>query len=693
MELKKVIKKPKLENFNKKDSHSDKNNNSTIPVRLNVLLGLSGFLLLLLIIKLGMLTIISGKSYSTIVNQTEATVETTEAPRGVIYDSTGKVLAGNKSIPSISFERLPSITSAEIYKSATRLSKYLTIDTSALTETQEIDYYLTSSKHSKETIKKLGLSNSAVNKLTSSALYKLEVKYLKKNKLELSSSQKNAAAIYNKMAQTTSLSTTTLKSTGVTTKEISEIGERLSQFPGIRINQGWTRYYPQGSSSKTLLGSLSGSPSGLPASSLSTYLAEGYSRTDSVGISGIEKEYEQTLRGISKKTQITTNSQNKIVSSKVTQSGTAGKNLQLTINSKFQSDVSAALKKYMGTDLTTGGYAAVMNPKTGGLYAMAGWDRNVKTGKLTQNDLAVIQDPIVMGSAVKPAMVSMALQAGVITPTSSTQDDQIIKLAGTAEKHSDFNPTGVKIPLTAEQALEDSSNTYMIQLALKMNGTPYVSGMSLNVSSNIWQKMRNGFGEFGLGSRTGIDLPGETAGYKGSITGSLASSFIDEAFGQYDTYSVIQMARFVSTIANGGYLVQPKVVASVLKSGKNGVRSSVASEVSPTIQGYVKMNSAQWNVIKTGMWDVANGSSQYNTGGTLIHELSPKVAAKTGTAESFVDGQQTQNDTLIMYSPYAPFAIAIAYVGDKVDSFGAVEKAAAAIYNAFWKDVMPKPND
>ncbi|WP_257611651.1 penicillin-binding transpeptidase domain-containing protein, partial [Oenococcus oeni] len=142
---------------------------------------------------------------------------------------------------------------------------------------------------------------------------------------------------------------------------------------------------------------------------------------------------------------------------------------------------------------------------------------------------------------------------------------------------------------------------------------PYVSGMSLNVSSNIWQKMRNGFGEFGLGSRTGIDLPGETAGYKGSITGSLASSFIDEAFGQYDTYSVIQMARFVSTIANGGYLVQPKVVASVLKSGKNGVRSSVASEVSPTIQGYVKMNSAQWNVIKTGMWDVANGSSQYNT--------------------------------------------------------------------------------
>ncbi len=101
-----MIKKPKLENFNKKDSHSDKNNNSPIPVRLNVLLGLSGFLLLLLIIKLGMLTIISGKNYSTIVNQTEATVETTEAPRGVIYDSTGKVLAGNKSIPSISFERL-----------------------------------------------------------------------------------------------------------------------------------------------------------------------------------------------------------------------------------------------------------------------------------------------------------------------------------------------------------------------------------------------------------------------------------------------------------------------------------------------------------------------------------------------------------------------------------------------------------
>ncbi|MDN6900833.1 penicillin-binding protein 2 [Oenococcus sicerae] len=683
--------KPELKNFNRKEQRSG--NSSIIPTRLNILLGVSGFLLLLLIIKLGMLTIVSGNSYLALINKTDATVETTAAPRGIIYDSTGKVLVGNKSVPSISFERLPEISTTDIYNTAGRLSKYLSVDTNSVTQSQEIDYYLANKKNNDKTINALKLTSKQKNKLTNSEIYKKTVHYLQKKNFKSTGSEKNSVAIYEKMIQTTSLSTTALKSTGVTTSEISRIGERLSQFPGIRVNQGWTRDYPQGSSAKSLLGSLSGSASGLPESGLSTYLAQGYTRTESVGISGIEEQYEQTLRGINKKTQITTNSQNKIVKSKVTQSGQSGNNLQLTINAKFQSDVSNILKENMQTGLTTGGYAAVMNPKTGGLYALAGWDRNNQTGKLTQNDLAAVQDPIVMGSVIKPAMVAMALQAGVITPSNSTQDDQLIKLAGTPEKHSDFNPTGTKIALTAEQALEDSSNTYMIQLALKMNGTPYVSGMSLAVSSSIWNTMRNGFGQFGLGLRTGVDLPNETPGYRGSITGSLASSFVDESFGQYDTYSVIQMARFVSVIANGGYLVQPKVVESVLKSGKNGVQPSVTSSLTPTIQGNVKLSSDEWNVIKTGMWNVANGSSSYNTGGTLIHTLRPRVAAKTGTAESFTNGQQTQNDTMVMYSPYAPYAIAIAYPGDKVDSFGNVEKAAAAIYNAFWNDVMPKPND
>ncbi|KGO32333.1 hypothetical protein Q757_01615, partial [Oenococcus alcoholitolerans] len=343
------------------------------------------------------------------------------------------------------------------------------------------------------------------------------------------------------------------------------------------------------------------------------------------------------------------------------------------------------------TGLSTGGYAAVINPYTGGVYAMAGWDRNNQNGQLTQNDLAPIQDPIVMGSAIKPAMVSMALQDGIITPDDSVQDDQIIRLAGSPSIHSYFNPNGNRIPLNAQEALENSSNTYMVQLALKMNGTPYSEGMGVPVSSTIWNRMRNGFAQFGLGMRTGVDLPGETPGYRGSTSGERRTSFINESFGQYDTYSVIQMARFAGTIANGGYLIKPRLVASVLKSGQNGIASSVVGSFSPTIQGQVKMSDDQWNVIKQGMWNVANGSSPYNTGGRALHELNPKVAAKTGTAEVFTNGQSTQNDTLIMYSPVAPFALAVAYPGDTVGTYGNVEKAAAAIYNAFWKDVMPRP--
>ncbi|MFT8917578.1 MAG: penicillin-binding transpeptidase domain-containing protein [Oenococcus sp.] len=683
-----MINKPEFQNFNKKNNRQD--NRSIIPTRLNILLGLSAFLLATLVVRLAMLTLVSGNSYLAMINRTDTTVETTEAPRGLIYDSTGQLLVGNRSIPSVSFERLPQISASEIYKTAGRLSQYLALGARNVTQRQQIDYYLANARNNKRTIKNLKLSTRRLNKLSNAQVYQREVKYLVKQNFSLPASEQNSVAIYTRMMQTTNLTTGTIKSDNVSDKEISEIGERLAEFPGIRINQGWVRDYPHQQALRTVLGNLSGS-NGLPETRVNTFLSQGYSRADNVGISGIEMQYEQTLRGISRQTRLTTNNQNQIVGSRVIQQGQAGHNLQLTINAKFQNDVANIIKSNILGDLSTGGYGVVMNPYTGGIYAMAGWDRNNQTGALTQNDMAVIQDPIVMGSAVKPAMVATALQAGIITPQSSTQDDQAIRLAASNPIFSYFNPSGRKIPLDARQALENSSNTYMVQLALKMNGTPYSQGMRLPVSPTIWQRMRNGFGQFGLGSRTGIDLPGETPGYRGRITGPQATSFIDEAFGQYDTYSVIQMARFASVVANGGYLVQPQVVSSVLKSGRNGTKPSVASSIRPNIQGSVHLTQAQWDVIKGGMWDVANGSSPYNTGGSLLHALTPKVAAKTGTAETFTNGQQTQNDTLIMYSPSAPFALALAFPGDKLDRFGNVQRAAAGIYNAFWQDVMPKP--
>ncbi len=657
------------------------NNKSVISSRLNILLGIAAVLLFALVIRLSILTIVSGNKYSALINQTNKTTESTVKPRGSIYDSRGKLLVGNTFMPSVSFLRPLNMSNYKIHRTANKLSNYLFLDTSSLTSRQQIDYYLANKKN-----------NRSVSKKAHSSSYKKEVNYLKTNHFSLPQQDKNKAAIYTKMAGTSTLSNGIIKTNNVSEGEVSAIAARLKEFPGIRIDQGWKRDFPQGKDFNSLLGSLSSTGTGLPSTGLSNYLHEGYSRDATVGTSGIEKQYENILRGINKKTSYTTNSNNKIVGKKVIQPGQTGNNLRLTINSKFEKDTSNDVKKYIQGGLSTGGYAVAMNYNTGAIYSISGWDRDNKTGKLTRNDLAPIQDPMIMGSAIKPAMVANGFQHGAITPENSEQNDQKINFAGSSSITSDFNPTGRSIPLNVDSALENSSNTYMVQLALKINGTPYYSGMNLSENPGIWDKMRNGFAQFGLGRKTGVDLPDETAGNQGSITGSHKTSWVYDAFGQYDTYSLIQMARYVSVFANGGYLVKPRIVNSILGSTGNGNKPKMVNSNNPVVQGRVNLTNGGWQAIKKGMYDVANGSSATNTGGPTMHKLDPKVYAKTGTAQGFENGTATQNDTLVMYSPRsdAPIALAIGYINDKVGSYGNVEKGAADIYNDYWKDVKAK---
>ncbi len=73
--------------------------------------------------------------------------------------------------------------------------------------------------------------------------------------------------------------------------------------------------------------------------------------------------------------------------------------------------------------------------------------------------------------------------------------------------------------------------------------------------------MRRYFNQFGLGVKTGIDLPGEIIGWPGQST--LPGHLLDLAIGQFDVYTPIQMAQYVSTIANGGYRIQPHVVKEI----------------------------------------------------------------------------------------------------------------------------------
>ncbi|WP_347980136.1 penicillin-binding protein 2 [Limosilactobacillus allomucosae] len=663
-----------------------KNAQSVIPSRLNFLLWIVALLLLALVARLFYLQVLNGSSFKAEVKSSDTTVQTNNVQRGMIYDSSGKVLVGNQVHQAITYTKGADVTSADLYKIANRLGNYVNVGTKTkLTQRQAEDYYLADSDNLKAIVKKLHLSSQ----VTSNGQYNKALAYLNKHPevYKLTKLQQNKARIYAAMSGAYSLSTTYIKSTGVTAKELAEVGEHLSEMPGVKIGKAWTRNYPQGKDIQTLTGTLS---SGLPSDELNSMLAQGYSRNDDVGQSYLEKLYQSTLAGSKSQTEVTTTGNT--TKEKVKYAGKKGDNLVLTINSKFQKQVQSILEKNYssaGISYSTGVYAVVMNPNTGEIYAMAGIDRDPTTGKQTTDEIGAINHPITMGSVVKGAMIMGGFMSGVITPSNNTLTDMPIKLAGTSAKTSWFNKTGsANIALNAATALEVSSNSYMMQLAMKEGGMKYVSGGAIDLDPSIFTKLRYYFKMFGLGVKTGIDLPGESSGYEGPSKQSNIGSALDLSYGNYDGYTTIQLAQYMSTIANGGYRMRPYIVKQVRGTNKDGSLGAIEYTTKPEVLGTIPATAAEWKIVKEGLYDVVHGSSTYITGKKLASD-TPSISGKTGTAETFYKNNST---VTLSFAGYAPsdnpqVVVALAIPGASNSDGGANLTMASQIFKAFWKDV------
>lgn len=664
-----------------------KNAQSVIPSRLNLLLWVVALLLLALVCRLFYLQVLNGSSFKAEVKRSDTTVQTNNVQRGMIYDSSGKVLVGNQAHQAITYTKGSNVTSSDLYKIANRLGKYVDVGTdTTLTQRQAEDYYLADSSHLKAIVKKLHLSSQ----VTSNGQYNKALEYLTKHPdvYQLTDEQKNKARIYAAMSGAYSLSTTYIKETGVTSKELAEVGEHLSEMPGVKIGKAWTRNYPQGKSIQTITGTLS---KGLPSDSVNSLLSQGYSRNDDVGQSYLEKQYQATLAGSKSQTEVT-GSGSSVSKEKLKYAGKKGDNLILTINSKFQKQVQSILEKNYssaGISYSTGVYAVVMNPNTGEIYAMAGIDRDPTTGKQTTDEIGAINHPITMGSVVKGAMIMGGFMDGVITPSNNVLTDKPIKLAGTSAKTSWFNKTGsANISLDAATALEVSSNSYMMQLAMKEGGMNYTDGMAIDLDPSIFTKLRYYFKMFGLGVKTGIDLPGESSGYEGPSKQSNIGSALDLSYGNYDGYTTLQLAQYMSTIANGGYRMRPYVVKQIRSTNKDGSLGAIQYTTKPEVLSTIPATAAEWKIVKEGLYDVTHGTSTYVTGKSLSSE-KPSISGKTGTAETYYKNNSTMT---LSFAGYAPsdnpqVVVALAIPGSTNDSSGANLTMAKQIFSAFWKTV------
>lgn len=675
-----------------------KKKKSHIPFRLNLLFLIVFFSFIALISRLAYIQLVKGDEFVALVQRTETTTAKKSVPRGSIYDSQGRILVGNKPKLAINYTRPADVKASTMLEIAKKLTSLISVDASELKERDLKDYWVATNPDKVDSLltaeekKRIAKEN-----LSTSKTYEMQLEHIPADELNYSDAEKQVIAIFTKMNSAYALSTVTLKNEGVTEQEVAKISERLGELRGVDVDSDWDREYPMGDMLKTILGTVSSEKTGLPSDKVKSLLAQGYSLNDRVGTSYLEEQYETVLSGTKTVVKSQTNTKGEVVNTTETYPGKGGSNLVLTIDTEFQKKIEEIAKKSveeMTDPAADRVYIVVMNPKNGDILGITGkkkkFDENFHSTGVEDDALGAINNSFGMGSVVKPATVLSGYMDGAITLEDNTIVDEPIEFEASKPKSSWFNRNG-KMELTDLDALERSSNVYMIKLAMKMGGqTTYEKGGRLNINLSLFDKLREYYAQFGLGVRTGIDLPNEGKGYNGGTAN--AFSALDFAFGQFDLYTPLQLAQYMSTIANGGTRIAPRLVKEIHETSPSGGIGNLEDVVPTKIMNSIPVSKEILDHIKEGLYRVTHGEN--GTSATTFRTYSPQVAGKTGTTEAFYSGpnpaytnEAVENSTFISYAPYDNPEIVVAvvapYFKDGYPSDYAA-KVAKQVYDAYF---------
>ncbi|MHC5229854.1 peptidoglycan D,D-transpeptidase FtsI family protein [Enterococcus sp. LJL99] len=688
----KFLDKLKKENV---ESTAQTNKKSHIPFRLNLLFFVIFGLFVTLIVRLGYLQIAEGQQFGERADENSKLEIKSGAPRGEIYDASGKVLVGNKSNLAITYTRGKEVSSKDIFTIANTVNELVQVPADELTERDKKDYWLADPDHLAEAQKRLkdkDKKDEKGNEITNQGtLYSITVDKVTPEEINFDDHTMQAATIFKRMNAVSELNTAFIKSTDVTEDEVAVIGEHASEIPGVSTGMDWSREYPSNDSLLSILGTVSTEKAGLPAESAEEYLKKGYAPNDRVGTSYLEAQYESDLQGKKATSEVELDTDGKVVSQKVISEGEKGDNLKLTIDLEFQNKVEQIMQEQYQQLLSSGkatysdgAYAVAMNPKNGDILALVGLRRDVATNQVTSSPLNAITDNIVPGSIVKGATITAGYETGVISGNDVLVDEPIY-LAGSNVKSSYFNPSS-QLRISTEQALEYSSNAYMMKLVFKMMNVDYSYNMMFPYQtgdSTVFDELRHSFGEYGLGVPTGIDLPNneQAAGYvnnnfDGSQKGVLIPSganLLDLSYGQYDNYTPLQMAQYAATVANNGTRVAPRLVQGIYGNDDSGNLGELKKAIEPKEMNKVGISDEQMKIIQDGFYNVVHGTSGYTTG-RMMNSSKIDIAAKTGTAEtSYVDPEtkkeySTLNSNVVAYAPFDDPEIAVSVVLPHIDN-------------------------
>ena len=646
-------------------------NSHSIPIRLNLLFAIVILLFLAIIGRLLYMQVLHKDFYENKLASASQTRVTMGSARGEIYDATGKPLVQNTVKQVVSFTRSNKMTAADLKDISKKLLTYVTVTSPELTDRQMADYYLADAEAYKKTVEALPKDkryDSDGNQLSEAQLYNNAAESITSDQLNYSEDEKKIIYLFNQLNAVANFATGNIQTDPLSDTQVAVIASASKELPGISISSSWDRKVLETSLS-SIVGSVSSEKSGLPAEEVDTYLKKGYSLNDRVGTSYLEKQYEEVLQGKRTVKEIHLDKHGDMESVENIEEGSKGKNIKLTIDLSFQDSVDSLLKSYFNSELANGGakysegvYAVALNPKTGAVLAMSGMKHNVETGELTPDSLGTVTNVFVPGSVVKAATISSGWENGVLSGN-QTLTDQPIVFQGSAPINSWYTPYYGSFPVTAVEALEYSSNAYMVQTALGMMGQTYQPEMTVktNQLDSAMGKLRATFGEYGLGVSTEIDLPDESTGFipqKFDL-----ANYLTNAFGQFDNYTPMQLAQYVATIANNGVRLAPHIVEGIYDNNDKGGLGELIQAINTKEINKVNISESDMAILHQGFYQVSHGTSPLTTGRAFSDGATVSISGKTGTAESYVAGGQEANNTnAVAYAPTENPQIAVAVV-------------------------------
>ncbi len=610
----------------------------------------------IILLRLFYLIIIKGEYYEEKLDvMTYNIVEGNSTPRGRIYDRNMNLLVDNKSVPVIYYNNLLNSNSREQIEYAYNIIKYIDVKYDKLT-TDEIKDFLINRDENKLNYKinevEWELYDS--RKLTGNDIYKLKCDRITDKEIEsLSSEDRMVAYIYYLMNKGYYYEDKVIKSSDITDKEIAYISENYENLGGFNIKYNWERVYLYGETFRSLLGNISG----ISVEDKAYYLGNGYSLNDIVGSSYLEKEYESILKGTKAKYEIVNKRLNLL------EEGKRGNDIILTIDINLQQEVEKILteelinaKSYGATEYYDHAFVVIQEPNTGEILAISG-KQIVKSGKeyktydYTHN---IATDTMTVGSVVKGASMSVGYDQGAIK-IGEYMYDECIKIYSKPQKCS-WSKLG---RINDLDALAYSSNIYQFKTAFKVANFDYKYNKKFDVNEDVFKIYRNMFNQYGLGVKTEIDLPLETAGTIGKDTSS--DLLLNYTIGQYDTYTILQLSQYITTIASNGNRLKPHLLKAYYSDGER-------VDVEPVILNELSLDKKYLQRIQQGF----RGVMSYGLGKNYMGNIK-EPAGKTGTSQSFMDTNKdgvidtaTLTNTFVGYAPFNNPKMTIAVVSPNI---------------------------